>query len=294
MMTSGLPPSTEVDHSPLPSTAVIVPTLNAQRTIVPCLAALRAQTHPCSVIVVDNHSSDGTQRLAAPLANRVLVMGPERSAQRNAGAAVVAVDVLGFIDADMLAGPGVVEQAARAIASGAVAVIVPERTIGSGFWAAVRAFERSFYKGSDSVEAARFFRRDVFENVGGFDPNLDAGEDWDLTIRVRSSGWVARITPTIDHDEGCLTYLAECRKKAGYAAGMWSFARKHGWGGVRQTIDRPYLRRPWRLLYPHPVLGLGVVALKAGESVAVAATLAANGVRGAIAVAGGRRTGPTA
>ena len=43
-------------------------------------------------------------------------------------------DVLGFIDADMLAWPEVVEQATRAIAEGAVAVIVPERTVGQGFW----------------------------------------------------------------------------------------------------------------------------------------------------------------
>ena len=39
--------------------------------------------------------------------------------------------------------------------------------------------------------------------------------------------------------------------------------------------SRPYLRRPWRLAYPHPVLGLGVASLKAGEVIAVVTALIA-------------------
>jgi hypothetical protein len=56
-------------------------------------------------------------------------------------------------------------------------------------------------------------------------------------------------------------------------------ARKHGRTGLRQAAGRPYLRRPWRLLYPHPILGLGVVALKVGEAVAMATALTAKGLR---------------
>lgn len=143
----------------------------------------------------------------------------------------------------------------------------------------MRAYERSFYVGAEGVEAARFFRRDVFSSVGGFDLNLDAGEDWDLTIRVRRMGRVARIEAMIDHDEGRVSYFALCRKKAGYAAGTLSFARKHGWQGLRQVTSRPYLRRPWRLAYPHPVLGLGVASLKAGEVIAVVTALIAKRLR---------------
>ena len=71
---------------------------------------------------------------------------------------------------------------------------------------------------------------DVFSSVGGFDLNLDAGEDWDLTIRVRRMGRVARIEAMIDHDEGRVSYFALCRKKAGYAAGTLSFAREQRGG----------------------------------------------------------------
>lgn len=46
--------------------AVIVPTRNSQGTIVGCLNALRCQTQPSTIIVVDNYSSDRTRSLASP------------------------------------------------------------------------------------------------------------------------------------------------------------------------------------------------------------------------------------
>ena len=84
----------------------------------------------------------------------------------------------------------------EAITAGAGAVIVPERTVGQGYWAKVRAFERSFYVGQDGVEAARFFRRDVFESLGGFDEVLflPGCEDWDLNLRAHAVTEVVRVS----------------------------------------------------------------------------------------------------
>jgi len=251
---------------------VVVPTRNNSRTIEACLRSLRAQDHPCRIVVVDNHSSDDTVAIAGSLADAVVTAGPERSAQRNLGARLEPLgDVVGFVDSDMRCSPGVVGEAVAAIDAGAVAVIVPERTIGEGYWARVRAFERSFYVGSDSVEAARFYRRDCFEAIGGFDETLDPGpEDWDLSLRARHLGPLARIDALIDHDEGRVRYLDACRKKARYAEGLRRFVVKHGSAGVAGALDRPYLRHP-RILVSR--LGVGLVALKAGEACAVLVAL---------------------
>lgn len=248
---------------------IVVPTRNSERTLHACLLSLRAQTQPCSVVVVDNHSIDSTCVIAEELADRILVRGPERSAQRNAGAALLGTDVVGFVDSDMILGPTVVEEALGAVAAGAGAVIVPERTVGEGFWAAVRALERSFYLGDDSVEAARFFTRSVLDATGGFDESLDAGEDWDLSLRARRITSVARTSAGIDHLEGRVTYRAACAKKAAYSDGLRSFHAKQGRATLWRALDRPYFRRPWRLLTPDPLLGAGVLALKAGEATAV-------------------------
>lgn len=253
---------------------IVVPTRNSARTLEACLRSIRAQTRSCRTVVVDNHSADATQRIAQEWADEIIVQGPERSAQRNAGAAALGTDVVGFVDSDMTLEASVVEEVAGVIAvSGHGALIIPERSVGEGFWSAVRAYERAFYVGQDSVEAPRFFLCSVFEEVGGFDVSLDAGEDWDLGQRVRAVTGVGRIAAYIDHDEGRLTYRRACVKKAGYAVGLRSYTNRHGAAGLLHALDRPYLRRPWRLT-PHPLLGAGVVALKAGETAAVMYRLA--------------------
>ncbi len=178
--------------------------------------------------------------------------------------------VVNFSDGDAV----VVAGAVAAIDRGAGMVTVPERSVGDGYWARVRAFERAFYEGRDEVEAPRFFRRDVFEQVGGFDEELDAGEDWDLALRARPLAPLARTSGAISHLEGAPTYLQCCAKKAGYAAGIQAFARKHGVAALGRAARRPYIEAPWCLVWPHPLLGAGLVALKSGEAAAVAWRLA--------------------
>jgi arabinofuranan 3-O-arabinosyltransferase len=230
---------------------------------------------PAAVVVVDNHSTDGTEQIARELADVVIIAGPERSAQRNVGTGAADSAVVGFIDSDMILEPGVVEDAVAEIRGGAAAVFVPERTTGSGFWAQVRAFERSFYAAEDDsgVAAARFFPRAVFNDLGGYDTRLTGAEDWDLSLRAARRGRVARTTSCIHHDESGVTYRGLLAKRAYYARGYGAFLSKHGSHALRMAADRPYLREPWRLVAPHPVLGIGVLALKAGEAAVITATL---------------------
>lgn len=249
---------------------VVVPTRNSARTIGACLASIRAQSIACPVIVVDNGSSDGTVELAKPLADLVMSAGNERCAQRNRGAEALLARVVGFIDSDMVLSPRVAEEALAAIDGGAAAVVVPERTVGTGYWSKVRAFERSFYEGSDHVEAARFFKREVFSAIGGWDEDMIGGEDWDITIRARAYGPIARTVASIDHDEGHVRYFDSVRKKGYYAPGLQRFAKKHGTAVLAQSASRPWLRQPKAMCSP---LGAGLVALKAGETVSVVSTL---------------------
>lgn len=253
---------------------VVVPTRNSARTLRACLLSLRRQHVRPSIVVVDNYSTDATVRIAQELADVCVVAGPERSAQRNLGAALLAdADVLGFVDSDMVVEPDVVAQVVTQLAADVDAVVVPEHTVGSGFVARVRAFERDQYVGISQVEAARFFTRAVFDAVGGFDEALTAGEDWDLSLRVLQVGaTVGHVQACIWHDEARVGFLAHCAKKGRYATGLRLFMAKHGSQGRTVVMDRPYLHRPWTLLQ-HPILGSGLVLLKGGEAVAVLAAL---------------------
>lgn len=258
-------------HEASPSSVtVVVPTKNAARTLSPCLQSLRDQTYPCRIVVVDNKSTDTTVEIAQQTADLVLHWGPERSAQRNYGARSCRADVVGFIDADMVLEPAVVQEAVEALQNGAGSVIVPERTVGSGSWAQVRAFERSFYVGSDAIEAARFFRWDIFERTGGFDEELTGPEDWDLTESARALAPVARTRAWIEHDEGAIRYFEACRKKAYYAEGLRRYMAKRGVSAVYLAGRRPWLWHPNKILSRQ---GLGLLALKAGEAAAVLVAL---------------------
>src|ERR1700689_889673 len=99
--------------------AVVVPTRNSARTLQACLESIRTQQVACTVVVVDNRSSDSTAEIPHRLPDVFIQAGPERSAQRNAGVAATAAEVVGFIDSDMVLAPSVVGQAAAAIAMGA-------------------------------------------------------------------------------------------------------------------------------------------------------------------------------
>ena len=271
--------STAHETPPVPDVTVVVPTKNAARTLVACLQSLKAQTHACRTVVVDNGSTDGTRAIAEAEADALLEIGPERSAQRNHGARSFPAQMIGFIDADMILESNVVAEAVEALRAGAGSVIVPERTVGIGFWAQVRAFERSFYDGSDAIEASRFFRWEIFEQAGGFDEQLTGPEDWDLSESARELAPVARTKAVIKHDEGAVGYIDACRKKAYYAEGMRRYVRKRGVTAIRKAGNRPWLHQPRSLLSRH---GGGLLLLKAGEATAVCWNLTSRQMRAAL------------
>jgi arabinofuranan 3-O-arabinosyltransferase len=118
-----------------------------------------------------------------------------------------------------------------AIEDGADAVIVPERSVGQGFWAEVKALERACYRGDDLIEAPRFVRRNVWMALGGLDHEIaGGGDDWDLHIRLRQAGFsVNRVLQEVLHNEGRLTLRRLAKKRFRYGQYVWLFIRKHGW-----------------------------------------------------------------
>ena len=257
--------STETDQNKdeSPQVSIVVPTRNSSRTLRACLESIRAQSIKCEIIVVDNGSDDSTPAIAQELSDQLISGGPERSAQRNLGFFASCGTVVGFVDSDMVLEPTVAQEALHSIKDGVIGVVIPEYTIGTGYWASVRAYERSMYLENENIEAARFFDRSVVTQLGGFNEQLTGGEDWDIDIRARQKGAIGRTTAKIMHDEGTLRYLETCRKKGYYAKGYKQFAHEHGMHTlVSITIDRLYLQSPKTLLTRK---GIGLAALKLGE-----------------------------
>ncbi|HVC03671.1 MAG TPA: glycosyltransferase [Candidatus Acidoferrales bacterium] len=253
--------------------SVVVSTRNSGQTLEACLRSIRGQAHAATeLVLVDNHSSDDTLEIANRYADKVVTIGPERSAQRNHGASLASGDLLLFIDADMVLEPDVVGEGARLLATGVIpAVVIPEETVGEGFWTACRALERGCYNGDDTIEAARFYSREAFVEAGGFDTELNGGEDWDLSRRVARGRRLPRTRAIIYHHEGRTRLRTVYKKRRYYAPGYLAFVRKHGSGAMAQgnPIFRAAYIRNWRTLGRHPLRTAGMFTLKAVELAAV-------------------------
>jgi glycosyltransferase involved in cell wall biosynthesis len=265
------------EREQLQRVTVVVPTRNSQTTLGACLQSVRGQDHPdIELIVVDNHSADRTQEIAHDLADTVVVAGPERSAQRNAGARAATGRFLLFIDSDMVLEPSVVGDCVRAATEGAESVVIPELSFGEGYWTRCKALERACYIGDETIESARFFTRTAFEQVGGFDESIPAGpEDWDLHERVRAAGGRVGRTPSlIWHDEGRLRLRETMATKFYYGKGADVYMRRHAGVARKQArLFRPAFARHWRTLARRPFTTAGMFVMKALELAAGAAGL---------------------
>jgi glycosyltransferase involved in cell wall biosynthesis len=248
--------------------SVIVPTRNSARTLDACLDSIVRQSYPeVEIIVVDNASPDDTRRIAERFECAVLEIGPERSAQRNHGARHARGAYLLFVDSDMVLEPGVVTDCVAAAGLGAGAAIVPEVSFGDGFWARCKALERSCYVGDDDIEAARFYERELFESLGGFDEELNGPEDWDLSRRAAAAGAaIARIPSWIRHDEGRVRLAALLRKKFRYGKSYLAYRAIHRAGARPQSrLVRPAFIRNRRVLAAEPLTAAGMLAMKTLE-----------------------------
>jgi GT2 family glycosyltransferase len=258
--------------------SVIVPTRNSARTLAACLESVRRQDHgDIELLVVDNGSTDETREIAGRLSDGMIEAGPERSAQRNRAAEVATGTLFLFVDSDMILDPAVVAECIELAVAGAGAIVVPEESFGVGFWARCKALERSCYVGDTSIEAARFFTREIFERAGGYDETLVGPEDWDLHERARQAGApVGRTAANIRHDEGRLRLDDLLAKKFRYGKTLGRYRRKHpALARSQLRLFRPaFLRHRARLLRS-PLVTSGMAVMKSAEAAAGAAGLIA-------------------
>lgn len=248
----------------------VVPTKNAERTIAACVRSLRQQAYPhVQIVLVDNHSTDRTCELAAEYVDRVIVAGPERCAQRNIGAAASSGEIVVFVDADMVLEPTIAQEAVDLIVHGELdALVLPEQAFGENFFARCRGLEKRLYLGDSSVEAARAIRRSLFDQVGGWDETLTAGEDWDLSDRLREAGCrMGRTVGQVWHDEGTVKLLGQFKKKRYYGTWVAEFVSR---GGASGHLARTSLVSQPKLLLAEPLMTGGLVALKLVEAAGLA------------------------
>ena len=131
-----------------PLVSIIIPSLNSAAYIERCLKSLKKQTYKnIEIIVVDNHSKDGTLEIAKKYTKKAFTSGPERSAQINYGAGKANGKYLYRVDSDFIVSSKVVAECVEKCEKEQLDGIAVHNTSaeGLGFWADVRKFERNTY-----------------------------------------------------------------------------------------------------------------------------------------------------
>ncbi len=253
-----------------PLASVVITTKNEEKNIVRLLESIRSQSYKnVEVIVVDNNSSDDTKRVAKKYTKSVFNFGPERSAQRNYGAKKAKGEYLLFLDADMKLSESVVEAGLNMFKSDSKlgALTIKEESVAKTFWEKVKAFERSFYNlsGDEITDAARFFKRSVFEKIGGYDEAITGPEDWDITENVKTIGYkVGHEETLIYHYEKVPNPFKVAQKKYYYGLRSYRFVEKHNVAKFSPKMIyflRPVFYKNWRRFFKNPMLTLGMVVM---------------------------------
>lgn len=250
-----------------PLVSVTITTKNEEDVLGVLLESIKKQTYQkLETILVDNHSIDKTLGIAKKFNVTCYTFGPERSAQRNFGAKNSKGKHLLFLDADMELTHKVIEDCVKVASKDRVSgVVIPEESVAENFWGKVKAFERSFYneRGDSITDAARFFDREVFFKVGGYDDAITGPEDWDLPDRVREAGYkISRSTEKIYHHEQKISLTGLLKKKFYYGLNAHKYLIRHNipiFSPKTIYFLRPLFYKNWIKLIKHPLLSLAMV-----------------------------------
>jgi succinoglycan biosynthesis protein ExoA len=291
----------------LPTVTVIMPVFNEAATIASALAAALAQDYPpdrLDVLIVDGGSSDGTLDVVRALAGdhpRVrLLHNPARQQAHglNLGIADARGAVIVRVDGHTLVAPDYVRRCVQHLeATGAEHVGGPQRAAGHTplVRAIAAAYRSPFGVPSRFTTAARAgftdtvylgaWPRAVFAQVGGFNTDLAANEDYEHSYRIRQAGGRVYLAPDIRSE-----YVPR-QTLNGLARQFFRYGR----GKCQMLTLHPRSARPRHLAAPAFLAALAGGALVAPFSRAVArlwgALLAAYGLASAVASLDAARRG---
>jgi glycosyltransferase involved in cell wall biosynthesis len=254
--------------------SVIVTTRNEEKSIENCLKSIKGQARQrdnIEIIVVDNNSKDKTKEIAGRYTNKIYNLGPERSSQRNFGVKQASAKYILYLDADMALSENVIKECVeKCEIEGYIALYIPERIIGRGYWIRARNFERGFYDAT-CIDCVRFVRRDKFLQINGFDEELTGPEDWDFDRRIKAIGRVDIISSPLYHNEREFRLSRYLEKKSYYSKSFDRYIEK--WGKDDPIVNKQlgfwyrYFgvfceQGKWKKVLMHPGLDLGMYILR--------------------------------
>ncbi len=248
---------------------------NESARLAACLDSLASFEGP--KIYVDSGSKDGSAAIARGFPVQVLELDPafrfSAARARNEGLQALRAGhpelaFVQFIDADCTMAPGWIRGAGAAMdAEPRRAVVIGnlnERRADASVYNRLCALEWRSPAGDLSVFGAlggiMYVRISAFVSVGGFNPQVIAGEDSEFGVRVAGAGFkIAKIdTAMAAHDADIHRFSQWWRRamRAGHAIGHRSWLNGHG--PSRDCVRERRSAVLWGLVLPVAALGFAI------------------------------------
>lgn len=221
-----------------PLISVIIPVWNGARYIRSTLRALAVQDAPADrfeVLVVDNGSEDTTLEILGDFPSVTVLNEPQPGSYRARNLAVQAAQgkFLLFTDADCRPQPDWVSTALALADEGQVVGVIGGRIElyreggGSDCAAAfeeLTSFNQEGYTAANRCVTANWLcRKDVLQQVGGFNAEMLSGGDFDCARRIAEEGYPINYAPEmlVEHPiRAALSGLIAKRRRV--VGGMWT------------------------------------------------------------------------
>lgn len=214
-----------------PKIGVVIIGINAARYIADCVKSVLSADYPedqLEIVYVDGGSRDNSPQIAMSFDKvKVLELNdkhPTPGRGRNAGWEYLKHPLIQFLDADTKLDPLWFRNAIPGLTGNTVAVcaqrreIFPEKNLFHVLINMEWQYEIGLcrYFGGDVL-----IKREALEKTRGFDKDLVAGEDPELSYRIRQEGWqILRLdVPMTKHDINMITLRQYLRRayRSGYA-----------------------------------------------------------------------------
>lgn len=211
-----------------PRVSVVIPAHNEEKWIAACLRSVLKDTYANKeIIVIDDASSDTTSAILRSFPVNVIQnrrpQGP--SSARNTGVDAARGEIIVFVDAHCIVEDAHwIEKVVHLFRDpdvGAVAGYLKKKAGESGPSLTFKTTtQRRLIKSANAA-----YRKEVFEEVGGFDPSLEWAGDAALTYKVHRSGW--KVVHARDVE-------------VVHAAKLWSIKRAFSYGTCCFPMRRRY------------------------------------------------------
>lgn len=247
--------------------SVVIPARNEEHHIEATLASVRAQTREnLQIIVVDNASTDQTpdivRRLSAEDDRIELLANPAVSIPKSLNVALAAARGRWFVrvDAHSTIPPDYVDKAVTRLEEGnwagvggrkdAVGTTPEGKAIAVALSSKFGVGNSVYHYGTEvqTVDHIPFgsYRTDLLKEMGGWNQDLVANEDYELDYRLRKAGHKLLFDPAISISWECRQSLAELWKQyRRYGKGKADVAELHPESLALRHLAAPALVAAW-------------------------------------------------